>query len=322
MRKTMWAATLLSLLVLLVAGPDAEAGPIGSLNVQDGHVLIAEVGPGVDAVPASQTLNGVWSWFFVIDDLSVPVTNPTVTVDSGYPVSAFPGGLAGATSFPVSLSQAGLIPGESFFPNANFVSNIPVTMSPGFDSSRSVSPRTIPVGGGHQQLTITITPRTTLGGYKVAIYNSVPGVSVSQVSGPVNWNDLQAGTTYTIVYDLAVPNPFGVPFSYEPNVHVNGGVSSTRDCCIGPTNAISFPDPTLDGGTPGRGHVTYSVEQTVDSWSIDNATFLEVSYGGLLVLPPTSKGQCIDGGWQQFGMFKNQGDCVSYIASKGSNPPG
>ena len=104
MRKTMWVATLLSLLVLLVAGPDAEAGPIGSLNVQDGHVLIAEVGPGVDAVPASQTLNGVWSWFFVIDDLSVPVTNPTVTVDSGYPVSAFPGGLAGATSFPVSVS--------------------------------------------------------------------------------------------------------------------------------------------------------------------------------------------------------------------------
>ena len=249
------------------------------------------------------------------------MTNPTVTVDSGYPVSAFPG-LSGATSFPVSISQPSLAPGQSFFPNANFISNIPVTMSPGFDSTRSVSPRIIPVGGGHQQLTVTITPRTTLGGYKVAIYNSVTGVSISQVSGPINWNGLQAGTTYTIVYDLTVPNPFGVPFSYEPNVHVNGGVNSSRSCCVGPTNTVSFPDPTLDGGAAGRGRITYSVDQTVDRWSTETGSFLEISYGGLLLLPPTSKGQCQDGGWQQYDMFKNHGDCVSYVASKGTNPPG
>jgi hypothetical protein len=28
---------------------------------------------------------------------------------------------------------------------------------------------------------------------------------------------------------------------------------------------------------------------------------------------PTSKGQCKNGGWQDFGVFKNQGDCVSYV---------
>jgi len=320
MRKTMWVAALLWLSAFAI-GSDAAAGPIGSLNVQDGHVLIAEAGPGVDAVAASQVLNGVWSWFFVIDDTSVSVTNPTVTVDSGYPVSAF-SGLGGATSFPVSASQPALAAGESFFPNLNFVSNIPVSMSPGFDSTRSVSPQTIPVGSGHQQLTVTITPRTTLGGYKVAIYNSVPGVSVSQVSAPLDWNNLQAGTTYTIVYDLTVPNPFGVPFAYEPNVHVNGGISSSQTCCTGPTNAVSFADPTLDGGISGRGQVTYSVDQMVDSSSIENGSFLEISYGGLLLLPPTSKRECQDGGWQQYDMFKNQGDCVSYVASKGLNQPG
>lgn len=38
--------------------------------------------------------------------------------------------------------------------------------------------------------------------------------------------------------------------------------------------------------------------------------------------PPTRKGQCEHGGWKSFGsMFKNQGDCVSYVATGGKNPP-
>ena len=36
---------------------------------------------------------------------------------------------------------------------------------------------------------------------------------------------------------------------------------------------------------------------------------------------PTSKDQCKDGSWQTFGVFKNQGDCVSYVATHGKNPP-
>jgi hypothetical protein len=37
---------------------------------------------------------------------------------------------------------------------------------------------------------------------------------------------------------------------------------------------------------------------------------------------PTSKEQCKNGGWRTFGVFKNQGDCVSFVATEGSNPPG
>ena len=36
---------------------------------------------------------------------------------------------------------------------------------------------------------------------------------------------------------------------------------------------------------------------------------------------PTAKDQCKDGGWQTFGVFKNQGDCVSFVATGGKNPP-
>ena len=36
---------------------------------------------------------------------------------------------------------------------------------------------------------------------------------------------------------------------------------------------------------------------------------------------PTATGQCLNGGWQTFKVFKNQGDCVSFVATKGKNPP-
>jgi hypothetical protein len=36
---------------------------------------------------------------------------------------------------------------------------------------------------------------------------------------------------------------------------------------------------------------------------------------------PTSKGQCNHDGWKTFGAFKNQGDCVSFVATGGKNPP-
>jgi hypothetical protein len=38
---------------------------------------------------------------------------------------------------------------------------------------------------------------------------------------------------------------------------------------------------------------------------------------------PTNKDQCKNGGWTLYGStFKNQGDCVSYVASRGKNEPG
>ena len=36
---------------------------------------------------------------------------------------------------------------------------------------------------------------------------------------------------------------------------------------------------------------------------------------------PTSKDQCKNGGWHTFPVFKNQGDCVSFVATGGKNPP-
>jgi hypothetical protein len=40
-----------------------------------------------------------------------------------------------------------------------------------------------------------------------------------------------------------------------------------------------------------------------------------------LVTAPTSKAQCTHGGWKNFPQFKSQGDCVSFVATGGKNPP-
>jgi hypothetical protein len=36
---------------------------------------------------------------------------------------------------------------------------------------------------------------------------------------------------------------------------------------------------------------------------------------------PTLKKQCKKGGWRAFAVFKNQGDCVSFVQTDGRNPP-
>ena len=37
---------------------------------------------------------------------------------------------------------------------------------------------------------------------------------------------------------------------------------------------------------------------------------------------PTRAQQCSNGGWQSFGLFTSQGDCVAYITTLGANEPG
>ncbi len=52
---------------------------------------------------------------------------------------------------------------------------------------------------------------------------------------------------------------------------------------------------------------------------IDNLSYVSAPMPQTL---PTSKDQCMNNGWKSFGTtFKNQGDCVSFIATKGKNQP-
>ena len=59
---------------------------------------------------------------------------------------------------------------------------------------------------------------------------------------------------------------------------------------------------------------------------VDNVFFFNASVDNVVVqsvrLLPTTKDQCKNGGWKTFGsVFKNQGDCVSFVATGGRNEP-
>lgn len=59
---------------------------------------------------------------------------------------------------------------------------------------------------------------------------------------------------------------------------------------------------------------------TPGKWNDQNSTFLQ---GGYVVEydQPFDLDDCKDGGWMTYSIFKNQGDCVSWIATAGKNEP-
>ena len=68
---------------------------------------------------------------------------------------------------------------------------------------------------------------------------------------------------------------------------------------------------TLTSSSAGTAHVSATLDaQTVST----TVTFTPAT--------PTSADQCKNGGWKSYGLFKNQGDCVSFVATHGKNPPG
>ena len=51
-------------------------------------------------------------------------------------------------------------------------------------------------------------------------------------------------------------------------------------------------------------------------------TMFAVSASATFTSPPTDKDDCKKGGWENYkGLFKNQGDCVSFVATDGKNQP-
>ena len=84
------------------------------------------------------------------------------------------------------------------------------------------------------------------------------------------------------------------------------------------SNSGDFGDVVPNPNTIGRANLDGTgVDQTFITGA-STPEGLAADTGGSL---PTSTGQCKNGGWQQYGVFKNQGDCVSYVATHGKNRP-
>jgi hypothetical protein len=76
---------------------------------------------------------------------------------------------------------------------------------------------------------------------------------------------------------------------------------------------------TVDVYVGGAAFASLASPPTTTWVSFD--TPVDLAFKTYVLLPPTTKGQCKKGGWRDFEVFKNQGDCVSWVATGGKNPP-
>jgi hypothetical protein len=116
---------------------------------------------------------------------------------------------------------------------------------------------------------------------------------------------------------------FVAPIPASPGATPSGGVVSLQFAC----------DGTLYGGSAtGLGQADGGRLVTIDPVTgaaafvgTASATEFGNSLGALAFgdphCLPTRKEECKDGGWRRFGVFKNQGDCVSFVATRGRNQP-
>ena len=85
---------------------------------------------------------------------------------------------------------------------------------------------------------------------------------------------------------------------------------------VSTTNLATTYAATINGAQRTTGTATVSIEGLLGV----GAPIFSESFASTGVVELTSKQQCRDRGWQSFG-FKNQGDCVSFVATGGKNPP-
>lgn len=139
---------------------------------------------------------------------------------------------------------------------------------------------------------------------EVDVTSSEPG------AGPNSNYVFPPGVTAPFISPVAVLNPDGT-FSFV-------FASGTGQALPATITVYSF-DP-VDEVTTG---VVLSTTATASTVCADGTSLVMTGGGGGGggVLPTTAD-QCKKDGWAAFGVFKNQGDCVSYVATGGSNPAG
>lgn len=290
-----------SILVVAVAAlalvAAAEAGASGShLDAELTNGFGTDQPVTVDRVPAGQTFTGQPGWGFNLVNFGPnTVTNPTISVATGYPASDFQVNFVPPSSTPIIFTQDTLDPGQKFgnglFPGQQ-EPLIAASFTTGCAWTRSTTPLEVPAAGGVQ--TVSVTAKCSDPAVRTLIVNmgiALPGATViasttpagadpptgdigSGKQGGFGWfvGNVQTNFEYDFTATIQTPNPFGVAFMQKPTVDGFETIplGGCNPCAAG--SSVSFADPLLDGPVQGAGVVTYSVAEPDQSWS---ATFDE-----------------------------------------------
>jgi hypothetical protein len=148
---------------------------------------------------------------------------------------------------------------------------------------------------------VIMTAVTNLPANQTTVYGTFdcpgysPTISIA-FSTPVSNLSLQVmnGETSTVSYTVASDLGGTVTKSLVANF------SSGAD-------TFALPDDGITSVTIAR-----TTPSSVWDFFIDNISFVAF---------PITTAECKNGGWQAYGVFKNQGDCVSWVATNGRNEP-
>ena len=149
------------------------------------------------------------------------------------------------------------------------------------------------------------------------------------ITGTWTFNDIYQSVPYVHMMDITSFNPVTGAFSgtghYLADPTLTWVITGTED-----GNTINF-DLLTGGSVPG---VNLFGTGTVSSATMMGGTGFQDNLPGIYPTPNVewsavgqatpvilTKDDCKNGGWQSFGVFKNQGDCVSYVATGGKNLP-
>ena len=148
---------------------------------------------------------------------------------------------------------------------------------------------------------ITPTGADAAGNFYYRAFIDVPSNAVNPSLSGQYYSDNQ-GTVFVNGSQVAQNNPCG-------------GVGEGADYGYQGAPATSFSSPL----TPGSNTLSFTVNNCATG-----PTGIDFTATVTYTLYPTAKEQCKDGGWQNYTdrngtPFKNQGDCVSYVATDGRN---
>ncbi len=119
----------------------------------------------------------------------------------------------------------------------------------------------------------------------------------------------------TITFSRPVSN-FSVQVLNGETATVSYTVASDLGGTVTKSLVANFSSGADTFALPDAGITSVTISRTTPSsfWDffIDNVAFTAF---------PTTTAECKDGGWETFGVFKNQGDCVSFVATGGKNQP-
>jgi hypothetical protein len=149
-----------------------------------------------------------------------------------------------------------------------------------------------------------------------------------------NYSGLASNASFDLSsLNLTLPNDVIVGFVYNTQTY---GPSPTG--VDGPYNSLNIAVPDNDPVTVGTDDSSTSVFWNTNTvayysntncaggtfcrdtnWGVNGTVAMQITATQVL---PTSKDQCVNSGWTTYGTtFKNQGDCVSFVATNGKNQP-